>query len=110
MQRKLIPSGNGWALYMPKDLLKLLGYSPDSTTVLLQINDNVLKITEINPQKANPNALLKTFNKNGNGYGIYLSNSIIQLLEIIPENDEVKYRIKNNTLYIEKAKDYPYRL
>ena len=105
MQRKLVPSGNGWALYMPKDLLKLLGYSPENTTLLLQMNDNVLKISEVDIRKTDKNVLLKSLNKNGNGYGIYLSNSVIQLLEIKPEADEIKYTVKGNILLIEKAQN-----
>lgn len=105
MQRQLISSGNGWALYMPKDVLKLLGYNPQSTYVLLTMEKNVLKISKINENEINPDFLIKKFNKNGNGYGIYITNSIIEFLEIDPETDKVKYEIVNGDLFISKYID-----
>ena len=103
MQRKLAASGTGWELYMPKDILKLLGFNPLETQVLFTVSKNILKIREINPEKINPNLMIKKFNKSGNGYGLYLSASILQLLEINPEIDEVKYLIEDNILKIKKA-------
>ena len=105
MQRQLISSGNGWALYMPKDVLKLLGYNPQNTYVLMTIEKNVLKITKIEPDDINPDFLIKKFNKNGNGYGLYITNSIIEFLEINPETDKVKYEIEGGELFISKYID-----
>lgn len=103
MQRKLVSSGTGWKLYMPKDVLKLLGFNPQETSVLLRMDKNVLKISKIAPDNINQDLLIKKFNKSGNGYGIYISNSIIQFLELNPETDEVKYTIENDVLNITKA-------
>ena len=103
MQRKLVSSGTGWKLYMPKDVLKLLGFNPQETSVLLRMDKNVLKISKIDPDNINQDLLIKKFNKSGNGYGIYISNSIIQFLELNPETDEVKYTIENDVLNITKA-------
>ena len=69
------------------------------------MHDNILKISEADIKNSNQNALLKTLNKNGNGYCIYLSNSVIQLLELQPETDEIKYTVKDNILYIVKAQN-----
>ena len=102
MHRKLIPSGTGWALYMPKDVLKLLGYNPATTSVLLKMNQNILEISRVLPDEINEDYLIKKFNKSGSGYKLYLSGSIIQFLEINPETDEVKYTIGGNSLYISK--------
>lgn len=106
MQRKLISSGTGWALYMPKDVIKLLGYSATTTLVVLTMNKNILKISKVHPDNTNPNALIKKFNRCGNGYELYISNSIIQFLELNPEKDEVKYEIENDILFILKANPY----
>lgn len=103
MRRKLIPSGTGWALYMPKDVLKLLGYNPANTSVILKMNKNILEISRIMADKVNNDYLIKKFNKSGSGYKLYISNSIIQFLEVNPETDEVKYTIEDNILYISKA-------
>ena len=88
---------------MPKDLLKLLGFNPRETTVLMKMDKNVLKISKIDPDNINQDLLIKKFNKSGNGYGLYISNSIIQFLELDPEIDEVKYTIENDVLNITKA-------
>ncbi len=103
MQRKLVSSGTGWKLYMPKDVLKLLGFNPHETSVLLRMDKNVLKISKIDPDEINQDLLIKKFNKSGNGYGLYISNSIIQFLELNPETDEVKYTIENDVLNITRA-------
>lgn len=103
MQRRLVESGTGWALYLPKDILRLLGYDPKTTVVQYKIERDLLKISKVNPQDTNNNFLLKKINKSGNGYSLYLSSSIVQLLELTPEVDEVKYIIQNETLYIQKA-------
>ena len=101
MQRKLVPSGTGWELYMPKDVLKLLGFDPKSTQVIFKMDGNILKISEATQEEiSSENRLVKKFNKSGNGYGLYISNSIIQFLEINPEVDAVKYLIKDDILYI----------
>lgn len=103
MQRKLVPSGTGWELYMPKDVLKLLGVNPSESRVLFKMDKNVLKIIKTGFDVNNQNLLIKKFNKSGNGYGLYISNSIIQFLEINPEVDEVKYVIEDDILNISKA-------
>jgi len=103
MQRKLMSSGTGWRLYMPKDVLQLLGFNPKETRVLLKMDKNVLKITKVKPDEEKSDFLIKKFNRCGTGYGIYISNSIIQFLEINPETDEVKYVIEDNILSIFKV-------
>jgi len=105
MQRRLVESGTGWALYLPKDIIRLLGYNIKDTVVQFKIDHNLLKISKINPQEADSNFLLKKINKSGNGYSLYLSSSIVQLLELTPETDEVKYIIEDETLYIKKVPD-----
>ena len=101
MQKKLVPSGTGWELYMPKDVLKLLGFDPKSSQVIFKMDGNILKISKATQEEStSENRLVKKFNKSGNGYGLYISNSIIQFLEINPETDSVKYVIRNDVLYI----------
>ncbi len=103
MQRKLVESGTGWALYLPKDIIRLLGYNTKDTVVQYKIERNLLKISKVNTSEADNNFLLKKINKSGNGYSLYLSSSIVQLLELSPETDEVKYIIDDEVLYIKKA-------
>ena len=78
--------------------------NPAETRVLFKIEKDVLKIIKTGFDINNPHLLIKKFNKSGNGYGLYISNSIIQFLEINPEIDEVKYVIEDEILNISKAK------
>ncbi|MBQ8460309.1 hypothetical protein IJ541_09440 [bacterium] len=47
--------------------------------------------------------MIKKITRSGNGYGLYISSSIIQFLEINPEVDSIKYVIEDDILYIKKA-------
>ena len=47
MERKLSRSGNGWALFVPSTILKLLKINPEKDRVEYQIENDVLKITKV---------------------------------------------------------------
>lgn len=47
MNRKFFKSGNGWALFIPKNILELLKIDPKKDLVEFQIENNVLKIKKI---------------------------------------------------------------
>lgn len=47
MKRKLMRSGNGWALFMSKTLIELLKINPETDFVEMQIENDVLKIKKI---------------------------------------------------------------
>jgi hypothetical protein len=49
MKRKLMRSGNGWALFMSKTLIELLKINPETDFIEMQIENDVLKIKKINP-------------------------------------------------------------
>lgn len=44
MERKLMRSGNGWALFMSKTIIELLKINPETDFVEMQVENNVLKI------------------------------------------------------------------
>lgn len=46
MERKLFRAGNGWGLFMPSTILKLLEINPEKDLVKYQIENDVLKITK----------------------------------------------------------------
>ena len=48
MKRKLMRSGNGWALFISKTLIELLKINPETDFVEIQIENDVLKIKKIN--------------------------------------------------------------
>lgn len=43
--------------------------------------------------------------RSGNGWGLFLSKTIIELLKIDPEKDFVELEIENNTLKIKKSEE-----
>ena len=46
MKRKLMRSGNGWALFMSKTLIELLKIQPEEDFLELQIENDILKISK----------------------------------------------------------------
>lgn len=47
MERKLMRSGNGWALFMSKTLIELLKINPETDFLEMQIENDVLKIKKV---------------------------------------------------------------
>lgn len=47
MKRKFFRTGNGWALFIPKVLMKLLKIDPENDSIEVQIENGVLKIKKI---------------------------------------------------------------
>jgi len=43
--------------------------------------------------------------RSGTGWCVYINNTILQLLEIDPDTDQVKYRVENNELIISKSRN-----
>ena len=105
MKRKLVPSGNGWAIYIQKDILKLLQINPEKDQAIFTVEYKTLKIAKIKEKDIEniENAMIKKFVKSGHGVALYVSNSILRLLEINPEIDEIEYVVNNKTLEIRKA-------
>lgn len=44
MKKNLIRNGSGWALFMPKLILELLGIDPEENQVEMEIEGKVLKV------------------------------------------------------------------
>lgn len=47
MKRKFIRTGNGWALFIPKVIMKLLDIDPEKDFIEMQIENEVLKIKKV---------------------------------------------------------------
>lgn len=43
--------------------------------------------------------------RSGNGWGLFINNTILQLLNINPPNDKVKYIVENDRLIITKTEE-----
>lgn len=106
MKKKLKSSGNGWELYFAKPLLKLLRYNPVDIYVLITAKNDCLTIEPIAKDESAKyaDAMVRSFQKSGrNGYGLYFPSSLIEYLEIEPDEDFLDINIDENIMYIRKA-------
>lgn len=105
MKKKLTSNGNGWDLYFRKPLLQLLGSNPPETKVLFTVKRKLLLIEAVDPQKeeAYKGLMVRNFSKSGGGWGLYIPNPILELLDINPETDLVEYEVDERILKIKKA-------
>ena len=105
MKKFLKSSGTGWNLYIPKDILSLAGIEPSKHKVLFTKRDNVLFLEKLDPEceKNIEGLLVKKFHKNGNGWTLYMTNSILELLDVNPETDAVECDVNGHILSVKKA-------
>ncbi len=104
MIKKLTERGNGWLLIIPKTIIKLLGLTPETSKVQFKIKNKILYIQEIFPE--NPDFekyLVRSLSKKNSSYGLYMPNSILELLEINPESDKLNLAIEENILIVKKS-------
>ena len=104
MKKKLTTSGSGWELYLAKPILKLMGIDPTSAQILFKIEKKVLIIKEINPQELenHENLMIRKFAKSGSGYALYISNTILKLLDVNPMEDYIEFELNDNVLSLHK--------
>lgn len=103
MIKNLTARGNGWLLSIPKTIIKLLGVDPEESKVQFKIKNKVLYVQEIFSE--NPDYekyLVRSFSKHNSGWGFYMPNSILELLDVNPETDQVELEIEETTLIIKK--------
>ncbi len=107
MKKSLTSNGNGWELHIPKPILKLLNINPVNTKVLFEIKSKVLYITKIDSDLDDikyKDALIKKFTKRGGGYSLFMSLTILNLLDVEPEKDMVEIEVDDKILKIKKYK------
>lgn len=106
MKKKLKTSGNGWELYFSKPLLKLLGYNPIETKLLITARTDSLVIEPFVSEDKDilENSMVRGFQKSGSsGYGLYFPNPLIEYLELNPDKDYIDITIDKNKIMIKKA-------
>lgn len=104
MIKALTARGNGWLLIIPKTMIKLLGLTPATSQVQFKIKDKVLYIQEIFPD--NPDFdkyLIRKLSRKNTSYGFYMPDSILKLIEVIPETDKIDLQINDNVMIVRKA-------
>ena len=105
MNKKLVPIGNGWSVYMPVHIIKLMGVDPKKSKVLFEIDGNILRVSKIdNDDKSLDELLIRKFIRSGHGCALYLPNTILELLEINPEKDKISLKMNKQTLVLSKGK------
>ncbi len=50
MEKKLYKAGNGWGLFIPSTILKLLKINPETDVVEYVVENDVLKIKKVKPE------------------------------------------------------------
>jgi len=103
MIKKLTARGNGWFLNIPKPIIKLLGLNPETSSVQFKIINKILYVKEIFPD--NPDFdkyLVRKLSKKNSSRGLYMPNSILELLEINPESDLINIDVEDNVLIVKK--------
>ncbi len=50
MERKLMKSGNGWALFINNTILQLLKINPETDKIECIVENDVLKIKKVKPE------------------------------------------------------------
>ena len=106
MKKSLTSNGNGWELHIPKPILKLLNINPIDTKVLFEIKNKVLYVIQLDfnyDSERYKNALVKKFTKRGGGYSLFISQVILELININPELDKVEIEVDDKILKIKKA-------
>ena len=104
MIKNLTVRGNGWFLNLPKPIIKLMGLTPEISNVQLKINNKILYVKEIFPE--NPDFekyLVKKLSRKNSSWGLYMPNSVLELLEINPDTDALDINIQDDVLIIKKA-------
>ena len=55
MIRKLFRTGNGYSLFIPKVIIELLKIDPDSDSIELEVENDVLKIKKLHKKEGDSN-------------------------------------------------------
>lgn len=104
MKKKLIHIGNGWSIYIPSHILKLMGINPKESNVIFDVAEDVLEVRKADPNDPDLNALmLRKFIRSGHGFALYIPNTILQLLAVEPEKDVVSLVMNKQKLIIKKG-------
>lgn len=103
MNKRLKASGNGWVLYFSKPMLQLLGYNPQTTTLLITTNNKTIFVEPIENIEEYKDNMVKKLQRNSNSYGLYFTQPLLEVLDFDPEVDFLDIEIAGNKLIIRKA-------
>ena len=102
MITKLAIRNNSIFIYLTKAMIQLLHIVPENTFFIFTLKNKCLCITEADETSKNMPFATKV-RKTGSGWGIYLSKSMVEILDINPETDFIDIDIEDNVLIVKKA-------
>ena len=93
-------------LYLTKTILQLMQADPLKSQFLFTIKNKTLYITKVSEQeiKKIENPCVRSMKKTGNGWGIYFTQSILDLIDINPQKDKAEILLDEQTISVKKAK------
>lgn len=104
MKKKLIAQGNGWMLYINKDFCDLMHLSKTEKNIILIVQNRTLYIKNAKSDyDQNKLYLSKKVIQRGCAFGLYLSKTLLNILEINPEIDNIRIDIHDSTLLVERS-------
>ena len=102
MITKLTIRNNSTFLYLTQAMIQLLHIIPKDTYFLFTFKDNLLYIT-IADEEIKQSPYVTKIRKTGSGWGIYMNKSLLDLLSINPETDNVDINIDKETIILKKC-------
>lgn len=105
MKKTLTTNGNTWQLYLTKTISQFLGLTPQEYTVQFKITNKTLYVEKYTSKQKEDGLLLRKLIKRSAGFGLNFPISVLELLEINPEEDLVDINIEGNKLIIKKAEN-----
>lgn len=105
MKKELKYSGNMCYIYLTKTIIQLLQVIPEKHSFLFTIKNKTLYITKIDNDKLKTleNPYVQKIRTAGSGYGIFFTKSMLELLDLNPDQDKIDIEIEEQTLIIKKA-------
>lgn len=105
MKKYLSSQGNGWLLYINKEFCELMGVNKNNQEIAITTYENELIIEKLDlaNEENHDFKIIKKVITRGNGFGIYISQALLEILNINPEIDKVNIEIQNAKLTVKKA-------
>ena len=102
MITKLTIRNNSTFLYLNQAMIQLLHIIPKDASFVFTHKNNMLYITFAKDEIKDSPYVTK-IRKTGSGWGIYMSKSMLEFININPETDYVDINIDNETIILQKA-------
>ena len=103
MITKLTIRNNSVFLYLTQAMLQLMHIVPENAYFIFTLRNKILYITQAKEEEK-ADSYASKIRKTGSGWGIYMSKSLLEFLDINPETDAINVDIEGNVLIVKKEK------